>query len=849
MITASRTVIEVPDSDVKGQHVIVKAEEVPASDEETGEVPVTSPPMKEAASLCAVPQKNVRTARPEDPTVTYLEMLRFFWFSTMVVLVQIWRDIKEGRRFRPILLTELISHYYHLPVIRRDPRVVVSGPYPRMAVRMIPPHVTRLYEESYDLSLVTPTELINCASNNYGGFTQLSLEPGAEKVMEDALQKLPFAPAPAALEPTVLKECAEYMGFDAAATAPSGFSTNVLGFATAAGVAKSLGKKLVFLCDRDCHNSMFTGAFFNKTARTHKFDHSDLTDLEYKLRMYREQDPAAFIVVAVEGIYSMEGSVPPIPAILALKKVYGFSLLVDEAHSFMALGSMGKGSLNYWEDAGFTCPMSEVDLMSAMFSKAVGCTGGMVLANGIFATELRKQAAARDARGVETLSTVVLLRILNLLRKPLLIKYRMRMIREKARYVAEGLRKSGLQVLSSPGAAIVVFPAGTVSQATNFHTHAVSLGLAVTAGGPPATPLWGCRMRFCMAATTTWPDIHRMLTVINIVSQRIRVRGVIPASYDPALLTMTDSVDPAVLEESAAVDARMLRYVDELAGTKSSRRLGDLKEDQLVRNAGVEALRKYGIGPCSARWFYGSFDIFIELERRLASLYPSLLAQSGRCRAMICGDAEITIGSTLTALMSRNCSPGVLNRVLVAANAPLNMVKGATLNRPSEHVSLDFYTDLNDLLSKLTNSSERSHLTIYFETVSNGVTLDLATFLESTAPILVANKPSGITIMLDDRNGLGKIGPRSLGYLSLMEEKHGVDFLKTACDRIGCPVHIIVAGSWFDAFGHQGGYVTGHASVVENLTWDAKAYFFSTPPMPLQAAMSDAMLRMLSKKA
>ena len=373
---------------------------------------------------------------------------------------------------------------------------------------MIPPYVTRLYEESYDLSLVTPTELINCASNNYGGVTQLSLEPDAEKVMEAALRKLPFAPAPAALEPTVLKECAEYMGFDVAATAPSGFSTNVLGFATAAGVAKSLGKKLVFLCDRDCHNSMFTGAFFNKAARTHKFSHSDLTDLEYKLRMYREQDPAAFIVVAIEGIYSMEGSVPPIPAILALKKVYGFSLLVDEAHSFMALGSMGKGSLNYWEDAGFSCPMSEVDLMSAMFSKAVGCTGGMVLANGIFATELRKQAAARDARGVETLSTVVLLRILNLLRKPLLIKHRMRMIREKAEYVAEGLRKAGLQVLSSPGAAIVVFPAGTVSQATNFHTHAVSLGLAVTAGGPPATPLWGCRMRFCMAATTTWPDIQ-----------------------------------------------------------------------------------------------------------------------------------------------------------------------------------------------------------------------------------------------------------------------------------------------------------------------------------------------------
>lgn len=162
--------------------------------------------------------------------------------------------------------------------------------------------VTRRYEEGdFDMSTVEPVELINCASNNYGGFTDL--EYGAEKVIKAALLKLPFAPAPRALELQVRRECEAYMGFDACVTAPSGFSTNVLAFRTAQEVASSLGRKLVFLCDRDCHNSMFTGAYFNKDARTHKFNHNDLTDLEYKLRMYREQDPSAFICVAVEGIY------------------------------------------------------------------------------------------------------------------------------------------------------------------------------------------------------------------------------------------------------------------------------------------------------------------------------------------------------------------------------------------------------------------------------------------------------------------------------------------------------------------------------------------------------------------
>jgi serine palmitoyltransferase len=162
--------------------------------------------------------------------------------------------------------------------------------------------VTRRYEEGdFDMPSAEPVELINCASKNYGGSTDL--EFGAEKVIVAALLKLPFAPALRVLELQVRRECEAYMGFNACATAPSGFSTNVLAFRTAQEIATSLGRKLVFLCDRDCHNSMFTGAYFNKEARAHKFNHNHLTDLKYKLRMYREQDPNAFICVIVEGIY------------------------------------------------------------------------------------------------------------------------------------------------------------------------------------------------------------------------------------------------------------------------------------------------------------------------------------------------------------------------------------------------------------------------------------------------------------------------------------------------------------------------------------------------------------------
>lgn len=327
--------------------------------------------------------------------------------------------------------------------------------------------------------------------------------------------------------------------------------------------------------------------------------------------------------------------------------------------------------------------------------------------------------------------------------------------------------------------------------------------------------------------------------------------------------------------ECDSVDEGLINYVDELsvAGSAAAANCshGPRKEmhGEVVR-AGIEGLRTYGIGPCSARWFYGSFDIFVQLERRLAALYPSILAQSGQCRgklsfpvpifiqellvdvlyaAMICGDAEITIGSTLTALVMRCASEKVINRVFVPANATHSVMAGAKLSRPSKHVTVTFYDDVHDILAEIdTFSGSRFYLTIFLQTVTNGVALDLISLLRDAVPKLKRGRNlSGITIMLDDRGGLGKIGPQSLGYLNLMEAKHGIDFLRKALLPLNCTVQVIVAGSWFDAFGHQGGYVTGTASTVECLTWDAKAFFFSTPPMPLQAAMSDRMLRLLQE--
>ncbi|KAI9695781.1 MAG: hypothetical protein M1836_006047 [Candelina mexicana] len=795
----------------------------------------------------------INLAKATEPRVTWLETLEFIWWSILVILTQLWRDLSSGKFYKPLLSTDFMTHYFYIPAGRQDPRLVTSGPHNRMIVRNIPASTTRQYEEIPDLSIFPETEYINCASNNYGGFSRL--EASAMKVVEAGLRSLPFCPPPQLLEDKVNSTCAGYMGFDEAFTAPSGFSTNVLAFATVAGVAAKQGRGMVFLMDRDCHNSMFTGAFYNKGARVHKFDHNDLGDLEFKLRCYREQDPMAFVCVAVEGIYSMEGSISPGPAILALKRVYNFCLLIDEAHSFLALGSSGKGSFNHWQDAGYDCPLRSVDVMSCMFSKSVGCTGGFVLANGPFAGELETQGKRLVNSKIEKLSTIILLRILSLLRKPMFIQHRMGLVQEKAAYVAKALSAAGCTILSSPGSAIICFPVGTVRQVALFHGEAQIMGMAIVGGVPPATPMWGCRVRICIFATTTWPDIYKLLTTTITIAQKLRVRGVQPTTFDTTLLDRVDRCDDLLTAQSNTVDAQLLELVSALSAKNPSRTDKNGSSAEII-DAGVQGLHRYGIGPCSARWFYGSFDAFIHLEQRLAHLYPSLVLQSGgTCRAMICGDAEITTGSTVTALAIPTASRKKKNTIFVYTKAPKSILDGAAMAKETKKVTRKYYESVDDIPGML-ELSRPTHLTFYFLTCNpdGGEMLDLRRLFTNQIFVAAATASNitGITIMLDDRHGLGRIGPNNLGYLDHLEAMQGgkeclVDIFK-GLGKMGKKVRIVVAGSWYDAFGHQGGYVTGHADTVEALTWDAKAYFFSTPPMPLQAAMTEKAIEVLQRR-
>jgi serine palmitoyltransferase len=104
-----------------------------------------------------------------------------------------------------------------------------------------------------------------------------------------------------------------------------------------------------------------------------------MKDLETKLRNAiaygdpRTKRPWKKIIIIVEGVYSMEGTIANLPELIRLKKKYKCYLYVDEAHSIGAIGPNGKGIVDY-----YGCDPKDVDLLMGTLTKSFGAAGGYI---------------------------------------------------------------------------------------------------------------------------------------------------------------------------------------------------------------------------------------------------------------------------------------------------------------------------------------------------------------------------------------------------------------------------------------------------------------------------------------
>jgi glycine C-acetyltransferase len=206
--------------------------------------------------------------------------------------------------------------------------------------------------------------LVNLASYNYLG---LSYRPEVIAAAQRALARYglgasgsPILSGMFDLHERLAEELARYKHVEAALLFPTGYGANL---GVISGIMRP-GDWVV--CDQYSHASIVDGIILSK-ATPRFFRHNDADDLDRKLR----RCPGKKLVV-VEGVYSMDGDVVDLPAIVDVCERHGARILIDEAHSMFLYGPSGRGIVEHFglED--------RVDIHFGTFSKSLGGVGGYV---------------------------------------------------------------------------------------------------------------------------------------------------------------------------------------------------------------------------------------------------------------------------------------------------------------------------------------------------------------------------------------------------------------------------------------------------------------------------------------
>ena len=339
---------------------------------------------------------------------------------------------------------------------------------------------------------------IMLGSNNYLGLT------GDERVKQGALDALNrygtgltgsrFLNGTIDLHLDLERELAEWMDTEAALVFTTGHQANL----GALGTILAPGDTVV--ADSGDHASILDGCILSR-AKLRPFRHNRIDRLERTLE--KAAADGGGVLVVVDGVFSMEGDVAPLPEIVELCRRFGARLMVDEAHALGVLGRRGAGTAELFglED--------QVDLRMATFSKSLASCGGVIAGPADVIEFLRIQsrpfmftAAAVPAATGAALAAVRICRSAE--GRELFAK-----VLDNARYLHRGLSELGFQVVEPTRLADgteVVTPVVPVVikddwKAAFLWKALYDLGLYANVALHPAVPPAGALLRTSVMAT------------------------------------------------------------------------------------------------------------------------------------------------------------------------------------------------------------------------------------------------------------------------------------------------------------------------------------------------------------
>lgn len=359
--------------------------------------------------------------------------------------------------------------------------------------------------------VVEGRRMIMLGSNNYLG---LAADPRVKRAAVEAVETWGVGTTGArcqngTLEPhaELEKRLARFFRRDACVFFTSGYMANL-------GVVSALAQRGDYVVvDRNAHASILDGARLSH-AELKRFRNNDVGDLERVLRSCGD----AGKLVAVDGVYSMDGEIAPLPRIVEACRKHGARLVVDDAHGLGVLGRNGRGTPEHFglED--------QVDVIVGTTSKALPAVGGFAVADQQVIDYLRYGTANRPfifAASPPPAAIAAVRAALEIVEQEGALRRR---LWASTRRVLHALRGMGFDTGRSQ-TPIVPITVGSLERTFETWKALSEEGIFVNMVVPPAVPAGACLIRMTLTAAHTDEQIDRVLSVLERVGARL---GIIP---------------------------------------------------------------------------------------------------------------------------------------------------------------------------------------------------------------------------------------------------------------------------------------------------------------------------------
>ncbi len=292
------------------------------------------------------------------------------------------------------------------------------------------------------------------------------------------------------------EELAEFTGRPRALLFSTGYMANQ-GVITAL-----LGRSDSIYEDRLNHASLIDAGLLSR-ADFKRFAHSDMDLLSRQM----ESQTSGEALVVVDGVFSMDGDVAPLPELVGICRDKEAWLMVDDAHGIGVLGENGAGSLEH-----FDLGLDDVPILMGTLGKAIGTFGAFVAGSEELIETLIQQARSYIYTTAPPPAVAEATRVsLRLVQEE---SWRRERLHELTQRFNMGAEQLGLPIMQSQ-TPIKPIVAGTVEQALAWSNSLEQKGILVSAIRPPTVPEGSARLRVTLSARHTDEDVDRLLEALS----------------------------------------------------------------------------------------------------------------------------------------------------------------------------------------------------------------------------------------------------------------------------------------------------------------------------------------------